>query len=364
MKSRRQFIKNLSTVAVAGATVGYLPLVRAASNDLPETDSVVIGVYGGNWEKSIRDAGLDEFADNEGIRVQIVPGADAEWLAKLRASRGKNPPYDVLIFQPDSIQRAMSLDLLEPLTQDRIENLQYLSPSVQEKLSQEGTAYAAGFSLGQLGIAYLPDVIDTVPERWLDLWNPAYEGQLALSPLTYTSGLQFFAGLVNALGGEMANPDAIDQAFDKLGELAGTLAGFPNSAGAIQTLLERGEVGIVPFWDGRVFALQNDGLNIEFVYPKEGAVVGSANWVIARGAKNLANAYKLVNFLTSAEVQKKFSDTSFYAMNNSQIEYAPEIDEKIATGEDAYSRLVWIDYEVATPKLNEWSNRWRQTLGG
>jgi putative spermidine/putrescine transport system substrate-binding protein len=166
------------------------------------------------------------------------------------------------------------------------------------------------------------------------------------------------------LGGQLNNPDDVNKAFSKLAELRGNAVAFPDSPGAIQTLLERGDAWIVPYWDGRIFALKQQGMKVDFVYPSEGAVVGAASWVIPKGAPNLANAYKVVNALSSAEVQKSFSDKSLYGMTNKDVQYSDSLKKQVKVGEEAYSKLIWIDYATATPALSDWTNRWSQTLGG
>ena len=372
MKSIRSIraIRILPTLAVTLIAASILAACGDKKPDAPAaaaapaaTDKVVIGVYGGDWEKNIRAAGLEQYAKDNKLNVEIVPGADAEWLAKLRAANGNNPAYDIVVFQPDSVQRAAAAGLLEPLEAKNIPNLAKLYPTVQEKFTKDGKTYAAAFSLGQLGLAYRTDLVKTPPKSWLDLWNPEYKGHVAISSPSYAAGLQFFAGLTHALGGELKNDADVERTFAKLAELKGNAVAFPDSPGAIQTLLERGDAWVVPYWDGRVFALQKSGLKVGFAYPTDGPVVGAANWVIAKGAPNMANAYKLLDFLSSDKVQKAFSDGSLYGMTNQDVQYNDELKTKVQVGEEAYKKLIWIDYETATPKVTDWTNRWSQALG-
>ncbi|MCU5774453.1 ABC transporter substrate-binding protein [Erwiniaceae bacterium BAC15a-03b] len=328
------------------------------------TDAVVVGVYGGDWEKNIRASGLEQFAKDNHIKLTVVPGADAEWFAKLRAAKGRRSPYDIVVFQPDTVQRAQAAGLLQPLEAKDIPNLDKLYRSVQTRFVTDNQTYAAAFSLGQLGLAYRTDLVANPPKSWLDLWKPEYKGHVAISSPTYAAGLQFFAGLVHATGGELNKPADVDKAFAKLQQLRGNAVAFPDSPGAIQTLLERGDAWIVPYWDGRVFALKQQGMKVDFVYPSDGPVVGAANWVIPKGAPNLANAYKVVNALSSAEVQKSFADKSLYGMTNKDVQYNDSMKQQVKVGEEAYSKLIWIDYASATPQLADWTRRWSQALGG
>ncbi|XOV56311.1 ABC transporter substrate-binding protein (plasmid) [Pantoea sp. App145] len=357
-------LKSKNNIVIT-ALLGMLISSAAGAAETPAaTDTVVVGVYGGDWEKNIRASGLEQFAKDNHLKLTVVPGADAEWFAKLRASKGRRAPYDVVVFQPDTVQRAQAAGLLQPLDAKNIPNLNNLYKSVQSRFVYDGQTWAAAFSLGQLGLAYRTDLVKTPPKSWLDLWNPEYKGHVAISSPTYAAGLQFFAGLVHALGGELNQPTAIDKAFSKLQTLRGNAVAFPDSPGAIQTLLERGDAWVVPYWDGRVFALKQQGMKVDFVYPSDGPVVGAANWVIPKGAPNLANAYKVVNAMSAANVQKAFSDKSLYGMTNKDVQYSDNLMKQVKVGEEAYSKLIWIDYSTATPQLADWTRRWSQALGG
>ncbi|MDG3044604.1 hypothetical protein OE903_14205 [Bacillus sp. B6(2022)] len=57
------------------------------------------------------------------MKVQTVSGADSEWFTKLKASNGKNPPYDLLILQPDTIQRGIAANVLAPIDEDQAPNV-------------------------------------------------------------------------------------------------------------------------------------------------------------------------------------------------------------------------------------------------
>jgi len=366
MMKKKGFLILVTTVIMAlllAACSGKEPS-KSESAEQPEvTDKVVIGVYGGDWEKNIRPS-IEKFQEETGIKVEVVAGADAEWFTKIKASNGKNPQYDLLILQPDTIERAVAADLLSPLDAEKVPNLADLYSSVQEKLTFDGQQYAAGFSMGQLGLAYRKDLVPVEPKKWTDLWNPEYKGHVAISSPSYSAGLQFFSGLINAQGGQESNPEDVDAAFESLKELKDSIVAYPDNPGTIQTLLERGEAWIVPFWDGRILALQESGMDLGFVYPEEGAVAAAASWAVTKGSPNEVNAYKLLDYLISPEVQKDFSDKSFYGMTNKNVEYSDLLKEKIEIGEEAYGKLKWVDYKTATPQLTEWTNRWTQELGG
>lgn len=365
--TRRRFLQLMGVAGLSALAGGSLAGCDSASTaapsdapaavaDLEQTDSVIIGVYSGDWEKSIEQAALNAFADETGIDVQVVAGADAEWLTKLTAANGKNVPYDLLILQPDSIQKAIDANLLQDLDVEHVPNLADLFDSVKTRFTVNDKLYAAGFSMGQLGIAYRTDKVATPPTSWADLWGDDYAKSLGISPLTYSAGLQFFWS-------QTKNGADIDSAFEKFEQLKPNISSYPDGAGTIQTLLQRGDVAAVPFWDGRAFAWQAQGQPIGFAYPTDGPVAAIASWVIPQGAPNLANAYRLLDYLCQAEPQSKYADLSFYGMCNKNATYSDDFLSKAQVGEEFYSKLDWVDYSVATPNLADWSTRWQQIMG-
>lgn len=365
--TRRRFLQLMGVAGLSALAGGSLAGCGSASTaapsdapaavaDLEQTDSVIIGVYSGDWEKSIEQAALNAFADETGIDVQVVAGADAEWLTKLTAANGKNVPYDLLILQPDSIQKAIDANLLQNLDAEYVPNLADLFDSVKTRFTVNDKLYAAGFSMGQLGIAYRTDKVATPPTSWADLWGDDYAKSLGISPLTYSAGLQFFWS-------QTKNGADIDGAFAKFEQLKPNISSYPDGAGTIQTLLQRGDVAAVPFWDGRAFAWQAQSQPIGFAYPTDGPVAAIASWVIPQGAPNLANAYRLLDYLCQAEPQSKYADLSFYGMCNKNATYSDDFLSKAQVGEEFYSKLDWVDYSVATPNLADWSTRWQQVMG-
>jgi putative spermidine/putrescine transport system substrate-binding protein len=317
-------------------------------------NALVIGVYSGEWEEWITESSIKPFIQSTGIQVEIVPGADAEWLTKLKAANGRSVPYDILILQQDSIRLAHKQGLLQELRVADVPNLADIYPSVNNNFVFDGKLYATAHSIGQLGIAYRRDIVKNPPLSWADLWKDQYKGQVAISPLTYAAGLQFFSYLLR--GG------TVDEAFARLKDLKKNIVAYPDGGGAIQTLLERGDAPIVPFWDGRTFSLEANGVDVGFVYPSDGPVAAVASWVIAKNAPDLKNAYKLLNYLLSPKAQQGYSERSFYATSNRKNKYSEKFASKAKYGEAFFDTLVWVDYDQATPNLQEWSSRWQQAL--
>src|SRR5882724_2916614 len=134
--------------------------------------------------------------------------------------------------------------LIDAFDATEIPNVKSLySISTPAKWQKDGKFYAVHQNGGQLGLTYRADKVKTPPKEWLDFWKPEYREMVGMPPISYSVGLQFFIATIHALGGDERNPADV---------------------GAIQQLLERGDIGLVPLWDGRAHGLAAAGCRSRF----------------------------------------------------------------------------------------------------
>ncbi len=362
--TRRELLRRGAALGIAVSAIGPR-FAAGAAQEL--SGEIVVGVYGGSWETAFRENMAVPFQQQHpGITVSLDLTGAAERLAKLRAAKGQNPPYDVFSISTEFMDAAVREGLLEPFTADEVPNVKDLYEiSTPKDWQKENQFFAVHQNWGQLGITYRSDKIQNPPKEWLDFWNPEYKGQVAVPPLTYSAGLQFFVATVRAIGGNEQNPADVDKAFAKLEELKPNVVQTPVDAGAIQNLLERGEIGLVPLWDGRAFGLAASGLPIGFTYPKEpGPVASGAPFAIAKGTKNREAALAMLNFQLSPEPQKGFCEFMWYAPSNKKVQLSDPVASKVAYGDEPYSKLYEPDYDIVAQKLGEWQQRWTKVFAG
>ncbi|MFC4564108.1 PotD/PotF family extracellular solute-binding protein [Nocardiopsis mangrovi] len=323
-------------------------------------DEITVTAFAGEWGSLFEESFVAPFEEETGITVNVVTGADADWLTRLRAAKGENPPFDVVALTSETFHQAVNNDVLEPLDTTRLEHWSQLDPVLVEQSTVEGSAYGAPLTTGSLGLLYRTDEIDEAPQDWTDIFNEEYCGHIALPPLTYNAGLQFFSALVAQNGGTLSEPDAVDRAFEDLEKLKDCVSAYPADAGTVATTIQNGDAWIVPFWDGRAFAMEAEGQPIGFSYPTSGAVGALTSYYIPAGSENTDAAYRFLNYLTSAQHQKPFAQGTFYGGGNDSIEYDPEFTAKVEYGPEVYEGFTWVDYDAATPNLNEWQQRWNE----
>lgn len=325
-----------------------------------EGQTLTVTAFAGAWSDTFTEAFVEPFEERTGATVQFVPGGGAEWLTQLRAANGENPPYDLVALTPDLSGQAARAEVLEPLQTDRISNWDELSPVLVEQAGVDGTTYGMPLTTGSTGLAYRTDLIDTPPKDWSDLMNPEYCGHVGLPPLTYNPGLEMLAGLANEQGGTLGDPAANEQAMTSLAELQDCVSTYPADSGAMQTALQNGDAWIAPWWDGRAFAMEQEGAEIGFVYPESGAVGALTSYYLAAGSDQSALAYEFLSEMSKPENMKVFAEGTWYGAANTTIEYSDTFASRIEYGDEVYSEFAWVDYPTVLPQLTGLQEEWNE----
>lgn len=239
----------------------------------------------------------------------------------------------------------------------------YKSPVVQQAgidaQFSDPDGYWTGWYLGALCILYNDRRFQEEiaprglrpPATWDDLLEPAYQGEvIAANPVTAGGGYLFLATQVFRLGGEEAG-------FDFIGELNRNVAQYTSGANGSIPLVSQGEAVVGVAWGHDTIKQKLQGsLPITVVFPREtGFEIGAAS--ILKGAANLENAEKFIDFLLSPEAEKINAENGY--------RYPVRGDVALPPGMPPFSQLSlapW-DLEAAAANVEKWKQRWEQITG-
>ncbi|MDR3491623.1 MAG: spermidine/putrescine ABC transporter substrate-binding protein [Gammaproteobacteria bacterium] len=269
----------------------------------------VINVY--TWSGVIPDFAIRQFEKETGIKVNFSTYDSNEVMyAKLKAD--KNTQYDVI--EPSSyyIDRMRRQGMLEKFDKTKLSNFKNLNPKFIKQAYDPETNYSLPFIWGITGIFlnkdyYKPHSIT----RWTDLWDKKYADQLLI--LDDSREVFSMALLVLGYSANDTNPEHIKQAYLKLKEIYPNVKLF-NSAVISILIDEDATVGMV--WNGDLFKAKKENSQLEFIYPTDKFVIWVDNFAIPKGAPHLENAYKFLNFMLRADVDKAVAlDNNFPTAN-------------------------------------------------
>lgn len=261
---------------------------------------IVVASYGGTFQEAQSTAYFKPFQEESGVTVTETEGSSYD---KLKAMVDSGlVDWDVVSAESSSYINEANDGLLEPIDYDVVD-----AAGVPDNLKQE---FGVGYLIFGLNVAWsttaFPDGI--TPEQFFD---PSVKARRALpeSPV-YTLE---FALLGDGVEPEDLYPLDVDRAFAALDRIKDQVVAFKGGADT-QTLIQQGEVDIAYVPNGRVEDAIDAGA--EWAYNWDGAVADTEWWVIPKGAQNVADAQRFIDYATSPEPQAAMSGAILYGPTN------------------------------------------------
>jgi iron(III) transport system substrate-binding protein len=279
-------------LATGGIVLAAKPPVKDA---LPATDKLV--VYSPNSDGLLK-ATIPAFEKKYGVKVEVVSAGTGELFKRLQGEA--NSPYADVVFGGAYATYVGNKPLFQPYTSANNGKVM--------KAYRNTTGYITPYCLDGSLILINKKLIGAVKIRgYKDLLNPALKGKIvAANPTASSSAFCHLTNMLNAIGkGNYESPEAWD--FVK--------ALFANcvvigSSSAVWKGVRDGEYTVGLTYEDPSVQLIRDGADVKVVYMKEGVVFLPAGAGIVKGAKNLANARRFIDFITSREIQNAYSTTT------------------------------------------------------
>lgn len=338
-----------SIISVASALVLSLtPLGAFAQSKKP--DKIVVAAYGGIWAESVRKNFVSCFEKKTGVKVDIVTGESADWLARIRANP-KNPPIHVVALAEADSLRAGQDGLLETITADKVPHFKDIPDQFHKPWND--TSVVQNF--GALGIMYNKDVIKDPPKSWKEFIDNTAAGKygkrVSMPSGTYTWGPEFLWLLSQQYGGN------IDEAFAKVKAASANVVKFWATPVEALNLYGTKEVDIMAYWDGRAVSFIDKGNpRTAFYIPKPNTIAGS---VLVSKVKNAPDvAWDYIDCALSPEAQAGHSTTILYSVSNPKVVVADDVKAKLTPA----SEVVIPPYTEIFPDFPKWIERWNKEM--
>ena len=298
-----------TTLSLAMAIVGTLSSSAFAANELV--------VYCSVQEEWCRPM-VAVFEKTTGIKVSMTRKSSGEFYAQIKAEAA-NPKGDIWWGGTG-----------DPHLQAAEENLTqaYKSPMLPQlqdwavRQAEQSGYKTVGIYSGALGFSYNKPALEKKgippPKCWADLVKPAFKGEIQMAdPNSSGTAYTMLATMVQLMGE--------DKAFDYMKALHKNVNQYTKSGAAPARAAAVGEsiVGITFMHDGVSQAIT--GAPLVVVAPCEGTGYEIGSMSIVKGARNLANAKKWVDFALGAQIQILGANAkSFQVPSNKKAATPPE----------------------------------------
>lgn len=290
-------MKKIIAIATA-AMLGVMSLAGCggAGSNTSEggKESKKLVVYSPNSEDIVNNI-IPMFEDETGISVELVSAGTGELFKRVESE--KDNPYADVFFGGSRAQYAQKPDLFEKYV------------SVNDKDIMEGhknkTGYMTSYvSDGSVILVNKNLIGDIKIEGYADLLNPELKGKIAgADPTSSSSAFAHLTNMLLAMGKDYTS----DAGWDYVKKLVGNLDGkVASGSGAVHKSVADGEYVVGLTYEDPSASYVKNGADVQIIYPKEGTVFLDATSGIVKGAQNLDNAKKFIDFITSKKAQDVF----------------------------------------------------------
>ena len=246
----------------------------------------------------------DEYSSNEEMYAKVSAGGTS---------------YDLVQPTDYIVNLMIRKDLLQELDHSKLPNMGNLDPNWMNKDFDPGNKYTIPYLAGTDAIVYNADTVKELPQSWADLWKPEYAGRMVfIDDSRVVIGMTL---LTLGYDPNTTDPAQLDEAKTKLAQLIPNVKVFDSDSP--KTALIAGDVDLGLVWTGEAFIAHQENPAIQYIYPKEGAIIWQDNWAMLKGASHADAAYAWMNYLLQGDVfWLTIRDFPYINPNTAALEYA------------------------------------------
>lgn len=315
-----------------------VPLMALATTVAAQAET--LNVY--NWSDYIAEDTIAKFTEATGIDVNYDVYDSNEVLeAKMLAG---SSGYDVVVPTSDFLQRQIMAGVYQKLDFAKLPNLKNMDQDLMAGAAgyDPGNEHSVIYMWGTTGIGYNVGKVqellgdDAPTDSWALLFDPQYSSKLAECGISVLDApTELLPAAMNYLGLDPQSTEKAD--FEKGAELLMTIRPNIRYFHSSQYIsdLSNGDICVSVGWSGDVFQAQaradeaDNGVEIAYVIPKEGALQWFDMMAIPVDAPNPDAAHKFINFVMDAQITADITNYVWYANGNAAS--MPLVDEEITS---------------------------------
>jgi len=282
-----------------------------------------------NWSDYIAEDTIEKFEKETGIKVTYDVFDSNEVLeAKLLAG---NSGYDLVVPSASFMARQIKAGVFQKLDKSKLPNLKNLDAGVMGNVANydPGNEHAVVYLWGTTGIGYNEEKIkerlgeDAPTDSWELVFNKENAAKLedcGISVLDAPTEMIPAAMKYLGLDPRSTSPEDFKKAADLLAEIKPHIRYFHSSQYIND--LANGDICLTVGWSGDIFQARDradeadNGVSINYVIPKEGALSWFDMLAIPADAKNAENAHKFINFVMDEQITADITNYVWFSSAN------------------------------------------------
>jgi spermidine/putrescine transport system substrate-binding protein len=320
-----------AVLAACGGVKGEAQNTNAASDkpvagNHPKT--AIDTIVWANWPLYIDKKSVKQFDSKYGAKVRYVEeiNDNYEFFGKVRQqlTRGDSIGRDLVTLTDYMAARWVRNGYVEAFDKRNMPNFKNLVSNLQSINYDPKRTYTLPWQSGATGLGYNIKKTGREIKSINDLFDPKFKGKVSMLSEPYDS-----AGLVMLSQGVDPSKATIDQilaAIDKIDQenKKGQIRRFTGND--YTTDLTKGNTWVAVVYSGDLVQLAADNPDLKFVYPEEGSMLFTDNFMIPQKAPHPYPAEVLMNYYYDPQVAAKVTEyVNYISPVEGVAEFAPKI---------------------------------------
>jgi putative spermidine/putrescine transport system substrate-binding protein len=299
---------------------------------------------------------LPSFEKTRNAKVTYQGMGAAEVLSRNMAQRGK-PEASLVVANDTTAAVGTKQGLWQKLDRNLIPSLASLPAWA---LLDDGHAVATGATA--IGIVYNKKIFEEKgfkpPTSWEDLFRDEFAGHVVVYDITFGLMTPVLFSWNLALGGTYED---LTPVFNKFRQNRSKILTIAPQAAAWDQVFQQGIGWIGVNSIARMGILREQGVPLEFVYPKERAVGIFATAMVPVGAPQGELGQRLLDHHLQPDVQAIFASTQYYAPVNPAAKLDPKVLQ-ILPDQKQMKNLFFPDWLKLQENLPKATQQWQRTV--
>jgi putrescine transport system substrate-binding protein len=327
---------------------GLLPLALLLGfSATAGAEDKVVNIY--NWSDYIDPTVLEDFTKETGIKV-VYDVYDNNDIVETKLLAGGSG-YDIVVPTDSNVARQIKAGTLLKLDKSKLPNLVHMWKPITDRMASydPGNDYAVVYMWGTDGLGYNVDKIKAImPDAPVDSWDMLFKPEIVskfkdcgVYVLDNAEDVTQSALIYLGLKADSKDPADIQKAGDLLKSIRPYIQKF-NSSEYINAL-SNGDICLAMGYNGDILQARDRaaeakaGVTIQYIVPKQGALIWIDSMVIPKDAPHPENAHAFIDFMQRPEIAARNSDHVNYANANkdSQAKISKEVIEDPGVYPDA-----------------------------
>jgi putrescine transport system substrate-binding protein len=285
-----------------------------------------VNVY--NWSDYIAEDTIAKFEAETGIKVNYDV-FDTNEIVEAKLLTGGSG-YDVVVPTGSFLERQIQAGLFQPLDKSKLTNLGNMDQAIMDrvKTNDPDNAHAIVYMWGTTGFGYNVKAIqERMPDApvgsWDMIFNPEIAAKFADCGISLLDApVEVIPAALKYLGLDPLSEDEGD--LEKAEALIAAVRPYIRYFHSSQYIsdLANGDICIAHGYSGDILQARDraseagQGIEINYVIPKEGAVIWFDMMAIPADAPHPENAHKFIDFIMRPQIAADISNYVFYANAN------------------------------------------------